>query len=212
MSEPTAANLQPAPPGSATPVPGSKASDARPDAAPASVAATPADPVVDDNPPGSTEVSEIRYVDIERVIAFAAERGVTVAPSRIVHHLSTKLVGLDAADAPTELLAVALCCRSPRAGHDLWLVMGDLVADADTARLMLDKTMLKIQSAGISWCNLKTPEPEDAHGFWAQARWRDAKSRAGRRDDGVDRSTLRLDGHAGPDTATAGDAVDSHAA
>ena len=135
--------------------------------------------------PEGFEISALAFNDIDEAVAFAAKHKVALQRGTVLHPLSTTL-----RDAEHQLAALAACVRGRGLGHVLWLVMAAHRDDPALTRLLVDKSLLKLASQGLTRFAIRTPEPEADHRFWVEARWRDHRSTSGRRPDGVDRSPM----------------------
>lgn len=109
---------------------------------------------------------EIRKGQCTQVLAFASDRGCTIKPNTLRHHMSLTVTSSD------DLAAVALCIEQRHNQYIIEIVQQDGLDHALIAELT-DRCLRKMQSQGIASARINSPSQTATQTIWEQANWLD---------------------------------------
>ena len=113
------------------------------------------------------QISELRGEELEDVVAFAEQQQAAVDRSTLRRRLSVV-----ARDGEGTLVGAVFCHSGGSNSVAMELVVSDRVEDhAALARLLIDKTLLKLRCENVHRCAVRMPGEESAQHIWHTARW-----------------------------------------
>lgn len=113
----------------------------------------------------SIHVTEIRIAELGQAIAFAQPMGCQTAPDNVNHALSL------IAREDHQIIGIVLC-TSPRGQSPVLDVYVDPnQRKGELTRLLVDKSLLKLQVRGVNKFKIRSQDGEDLQAFYHQTDW-----------------------------------------